>query len=152
MLRVLPALEAYAIANIATQNIVGGSPIQFLLGDLNATAGTGFGAVMGPQPGVLTLKEILMGEYNYGSGGQGVIPTGPTSGSASLATFNTGSTAFGSPMEIISTNFTSNFGNIIVGSVLTTAGFRIANKVLAKPKNKMNAMLRKVGLGSTVQL
>ena len=62
MLRVLPALEASAIANIATQNIVGGSPIQFLLGDLNATAGTGFGAVMGPQPGVLTLKEILMGE------------------------------------------------------------------------------------------
>lgn len=154
MLRVLPALEAYAIANIATQNLVGGNPLQFLLGDLNTTAGTGFGAVMGPQPGVLTLKELLTGEYNYGalSGMTGLSgQLSPTSGwTGSVA--GTGSTAQGTPLEIISSNFQNNFGNIVVGSVLTTAGFRIANKVLAKPKNKMNAMIRKVGLGSTVQL
>ena len=155
MLRVLPALEAYAIANIATQNLVGGSPLQFLLGDLNTTAGTGgFSTLMGPQPGVLTLKELMTGEYNYGllQGGSGGLSgqLSPTSGTSVLG--GTGSTASGTPLEIISANFSNNFGNIVVGSVLTTAGFRIANKVLAKPKNKMNAMLRRVGLGSTIQL
>lgn len=151
MLRVMPALEAYMVANIATQNLVGGSPIQFLLGDLNQSPGTGFQSVMGPQPGVLTLKELLMGEYNTGLAAAGQIGAGPASGVAA-SSYASGSTAFGSPLEIVSTNFANNFGNIIVGSVLTSAGFRIANKVLAKPKNKMNAMIRKVGLGSTIQL
>lgn len=143
-------LEAYAVTNIATQNLMGGNPLQVLLGDLNATAGTGFAAVMGPQPGVLTLKELLTGEYNVG-----------VSGSVASATAGAGSTAayggalgtrFGSPLEIVSSNFQQNFGNIVVGSVLTTAGFRIANRVLSKPKAKMNAMLRKFNLGSTIQI
>jgi hypothetical protein len=154
MLRVLPALEAYAIANIATQNLVGGNPLQFLLGDLNTTAGTGFGAVMGPQPGVLTLKELLTGEYNYGlltsSTGGPPGAMSPTSGYAGTSIgFGTGS---GTPLEIVSANFANNFGNIVVGSVLTTAGFRIASKVLSKPRSKMNKLIRNVGLGSTIQI
>ena len=155
MFKVLPALEAYAIANIATQNLVGGSPLQFLLGDLNTTAGTGFGAVMGPQPGVLTLKELITGEYNYGLlANPGGLPgaMSPTGGGSTFA----GGTGYGSgagtPLEIISANFSSNFGNIIIGSALTTAGFRIAGKVLSKPRNKMNKLIRQVGLGSTIQL
>lgn len=155
MLKVMPALEAYAIANIATQNLVGGSPLQFLLGDLNASAGTGgFSQLMGPQPGVLTLKELMTGEYNYGllpsSGGSLPGAMSPTSGYTGTNTAT--GTGAGTPLEIISANFSSNFGNIVVGSVLTTAGFRIANKVLSKPKAKMNALLRKVGMGSTIQI
>jgi len=147
----MPALEAYAISNIATQNLFGGSPLQFLLGDLNAGGGTGVAALMGPQPGVLTLKELLTGEFNVGSSGSAY--TGPTSG--------LGGTAVGAPrsswggmsaIEIVGDNFKNNMGNIVVGSVMTTAGFRIANKVLAKPKNKLNSMLRKAGLGSTIQI
>ena len=151
MVKVMPALEAYAIANIATQNLVGGNPLQFLLGDLNTTTGTGLSAIMGPQPGVLTLKELLVGEYNYG-GQSSQLLQGPASGYAGGQLHGTGSTAYGTPLEILTAIFSSNFGNIVVGSVMTTAGFRIANKVLAKPKNKMNAMLRKVGLGSTIQI
>lgn len=151
MLKVMPALEAYAIANIATQNLVGGNPLQFLLGDLNTTTGTGLSAIMGPQPGVLTLKELLVGEYNYG-GVSSQLASGPASGYGGTNVLQTGSTAYGTPLEILTANFSSNFGNIVVGSVMTTAGFRIANKVLSKPKNKMNAMLRKVGLGSTIQI
>ena len=156
MLRVLPALEAYAIANIATQNLVGGNPLQFLLGDLNTTAGTGFGAVMGPQPGVLTLKELLTGEYNYGllASSTGGLPgaMSPTGGGTSFpggVGYGSGS---GTPLEILSANFTNNFGNIVIGSVLTTAGFRIAGKVLSKPRSKMNKLIRNVGLGSTIQI
>lgn len=152
MLKVLPALEAYAIANIATQNTVGGSPIQFLLGDLNAQGGTGMGALMGPQPGVLTLKELLTGSFNVGSSGSAY--TGPTAGGM-------GGTVAGGPrqswggktaLEIVGSNFANNFGTIIVSSAFTSAGFRIANKVLAKPKNRMNKMLKDVGLGTTIQL
>ena len=146
----MPALEAYAISNIATQNLFGGSPLQFLLGDLNSTGGTGVSGLMGPQPGVLTLKELLLGEYNVGSSGN---MSGATVGAGSTAIFGgAAGTRFGSPLEIVSENFKNGFGNIVVGSVLTTAGFKIANKVLSKPKNKFNSMLRKMGMGSTIQL
>jgi len=150
MVKVLPLIEAYALMNIATQNLTGGSPLQTLLGDLNATTGTGYGSeIMGPQPGVITVKEMLTGTMN-------------TLGSANVSQSSSGHYSTGGPMQVVtsaqspldalSANFQNNFGNIVVGSVLTTAGFRIANKVLAKPKNKFNAMIRQMGLGSTVQL
>ena len=155
MLRVMPALESYMIANVATQNLMGGNPFQVILGDLNAQAGSGaLGQIMGPQPGVLTLKELITGEYNYLSLPGPAGAQSPTAGAGqympSMASVRT--TTGGSPLEVITQNFTSNIGNIIVGTTLTTAGFRIANKVLRKPKSKMNKLLRDVGLGSTVQL
>lgn len=146
MFRVLPALEAYAVANVATQNLMGGNPIQVILGDLNTTAGSGmYGGLMGPQPGVITIKEMLTGTMNT----VGQI----AGGSAMRPTYTTGiTTSTTSPLEAVSANFQANLGNIVVGTALTTAGFRIANKVLRKPKSKMNKLLRDVGLGSTVQL
>ena len=65
MFRVMPMLESFAIANVATQNLMGGNPIQVILGDLNTTGGTGmYGGLMGPQPGVITIKEMLTGSMN----------------------------------------------------------------------------------------
>ena len=163
MFRVMPALESYMIANVATQNLMGGNPIQVLLGDLNATA-TGSGALaqlMGPQPGVLTIKELLTGEANAWSGSVGGMQTQylPTSGvgvsgPSGMANVTGGTivTHSDSPIDIVTTNFKNNIGNIIIGTTLTTAGFRIANKVLRKPKSKMNKLLKDVGLGTTVQL
>jgi len=152
MLKVMPAIEAYALSNIATQNLFGGSPIQFLLGDLNASGGTGLAALMGPQPGVLTLKELLTGEFNVGSGGGAYL--GPTAGSSVTTAVGGPRQTWGgsSAIEIVGQNFSDNFGNIIVGTAFTTAGFRIANKILAKPKNRANKMLRQMGLGSTIQI
>tara|TARA_R110002110_G_scaffold255963_1_gene471829 strand:+ start:347 stop:784 length:438 start_codon:yes stop_codon:yes gene_type:complete len=145
MFRVMPALEAYAVANVATQNLMGGNPIQVILGDLNTTAGTGmYGGLMGPQPGVITIKEMLTGTMNT---------VGQISSGGLRPTYTTGiTTSATSPLEAVSANFQANLGNIVVGTALTTAGFRIANKVLRKPKTKMNKLLRDVGLGSTVQL
>lgn len=153
MLKVLPTLEAFALANIATQNLVGGSPLQFLLGDLNQSGGAGgLASIMGPQPGVLTLKELLTGEFNVGSSGGAY--TGPTAGSGITTAVGGPRTTWGgqSAIQIVGQNFQNNLGNIVVGSVLTTAGFRIFNKVMSKPKNKMNSWIRKAGLGSTIQL
>ena len=65
MLRVMPALESYMIANVATQNLMGGNPFQVILGDLNAQAGSGaLGQLMGPQPGVISIKELVSGSMN----------------------------------------------------------------------------------------
>lgn len=148
MLKLMPALEAYAIANVATQNLMGGNPVQVLLGDLNASAGTGAaGALMGPQPGVITIKEMLTGTMNT----IGTTTSTPYAGAKPVTTSGIITSAT-SPLDAVAQNFQNNIGNIVVGSVLTTAGFRIANKVLSKPKNKMNKMLREVGLGSTIQI
>ena len=155
MLRVMPALESYMIANVATQNLMGGNPFQVILGDLNAQTGTGaLGQLMGPQPGVISLKELVSGSMNQigtaTTGAVGSIGAGGYTGSLGGQTAITMSAT--SPIDAISQNFSNNIGNIIIGTTLTTAGFRVANKVLRKPKSKMNKLLRDVGLGSTVQL
>ena len=153
LVSLLPALEAYAIANVATQNLMGGNPIQVILGDLNAQAGSGmYGGLMGPQPGVITIKEMLTGSMNQlGSSTPSQVGMGGYGGglSTSGASVVTSSTA---PLAAVAQNFQNNLGNIVVGTALTTAGFRIANKVLRKPKSKMNKLLRDVGLGTTVQI
>ena len=149
MIKLMPMLEAYALANIATQNLMGGNPLQVLLGDLNTSAGQGAaGALMGPQPSVITVKEMLTGSMNtvQGAWSQPTTVGGKSTYSTSIVT------SAESPLAAVSQNFQNNLGNIVVGSIMTTAGFRIANKVLAKPKNKFNAMIRKVGLGSTIQI
>ena len=155
MLRVMPALESYMIANVATQNLMGGNPFQVILGDLNAQTGTGaLGQLMGPQPGVISLKELVSGSMNQigtaTTGAVGSIGAGGYTGNLGGQTAITMSAT--SPIDAISQNFSNNIGNIIIGTTLTTAGFRVANKVLRKPKSKMNKLLRDVGLGSTVQL
>ena len=84
MIKLMPMLEAYATANIATQNLMGGNPLQVLLGDLNTTAGTGaYGNLLGPQPGVITVKEMLTGAMNtsvqtYSHTGIGTKPQATT--------------------------------------------------------------------------
>lgn len=148
MIKLMPMIEAYATANIATQNLFGGNPVQVLLGDLNTSAGSGaYGALMGPQPGVITVKELLTGSMNtvaqvtsYGSPGSKPTTTGAIV------------TSSASPLDAVAQNFQNNLGNIVIGTVMTTAGFRIANKVLSKPKAKLNKMIRQVGLGSTIQI
>ena len=152
MVRLMPALEAYAVANIATQNLMGGNPFQVILGDLNASSQGGYaGGLMGPQPGVIPIKEMLTGTMNTLGSSQGQMQSWAQSGFSGSAgtSITTSSTA---PLDAVAMNFQNNLGNIVVGTALTTAGFRIANKVLRKPKTKMNKLLRDVGLGTTVQL
>lgn len=147
MVKLMPMLEAYAVMNIATQNLTGGNPIQTLLGDLNTTAGSGaYGSLMGPQPGVITVKEMLTGTMNTLGTSYSQTSLGKPQATTGIVTSGT------SPLDAIAANFQSNMGNIIVGTIFTTAGFRVANKVLAKPKNKANALLRQMGLGSTIQI
>jgi hypothetical protein len=148
MIKLMPMLEAYATANIATQNLFGGNPLQVLLGDLNTSSGTGaYGALMGPQPGIITIKEMLTGSMNTVSG------TWSTPSPGQKSTYSTAvTTSSTSPLDAVAQNFQDHLGNIVIGTVMTTAGFRIANKVLSKPKAKLNKMIRQVGLGSTIQI
>lgn len=145
MLKVLPAIEGYALANIATQSLFNGNPLQFVLGDLNASAPTSSNALalaMGPQPGVITLKELLTGSMN--------TATTVTTGLRGQQTTSYAMT--GGVIDTVSQNFMNNVGNIVVGTALTTAGFRVAKRVLRKPINMANRQIRAMGLGSTIQL
>ena len=152
MIKVRALAETYMGLNLVTQNLMGGNPFQVILGDLNASSQGGYaGGLMGPQPGVITIKEMLTGTMNTIGSSQGQMQSWAQRGCSGSAgtSITTSSTA---PLDAVAMNFQNNLGNIVVGTALTTAGFRIANKVLRKPKAKMNKLLRDVGLGSTVQL
>ena len=147
MLKVLPAVEGYVLANIATQNLFGGSPLQFILGDLNAQSGSGaLAQAMGPQPGIITLKEILTGSMNTSS------TTRTYSGLGGKGQSTTSYAMTGGVIDQVQQNFMDNIGNIIVGTALSTAGFRVAKRVLRKPVGMANRQLKAMGLGSTIQL
>lgn len=140
MIKVSAAAETLMGMNLITQNLMGGNALQVLLGDLNAQAGSGaIGALMGPQPNVITIKEVLTGTMNQ----MGTVSRLNPSGIVQSAL---------SPIDVIAQNFQQNVGNIVVGGVLQTAGWRIFNKVTAKSRRKANAMIRRAGLGSTIQL
>ena len=147
MLKILPALEGYVLANIATQNLFGSNPLSFLLGDLNSSVGSNPNALalaMGPNHSGISLKELLTNSMSTGQtwnpGMKG------TTGQGYYTTQTTGGV-----LDAVQQNFMNNMGNIIVGTAMSTAGFRIAKKVLRKPINMANRSLRQFGLGSTVQ-
>jgi hypothetical protein len=144
MFKIMALAETYMLAGIATGELMGtNNPLQAILGDLNPNAPAG--SLLGAQgPGVITLKEIVTGSADA-MGGEG-MPSygGQTSPSGAITGAN--------PLGMIAANFSTNWFNIVYRTALTTAGFRIANKVLSKPKAKINKMLRTSGLGSTVQI
>jgi hypothetical protein len=143
MIKVRAMAEALMAGNLVTQNLMGGNVLEVLLGDLNAQGGTGaIQQLMGPQPGVITIKEVLTGSMNTTEMTQNLNRTWSTS----IATSAT------SPLDAIAANFQANVGNIIVGGVMQTAGWRIFNKVTAKSVRRANAMIRRAGLGSTIQI
>ena len=143
MIRVRAAAEALMGANLITSNLMGGNIGQVLLGDLNASGGSGaLAGLMGPQPGVITLKEILTGMNTTHA-----ITSGSSLYGAAPQTI-----VSGSPLQQVAQNFQNNVGNIVIGGIMQTAGWRIFNKVTAKTTRRANAMLRRAGLGSTIQL
>ena len=149
MLKVLPALEGYVLANIATQNLFNSNPLQFLLGDLNAGFPSNPNALqlaMGPNHSGISLKELLTNSMTTGS----TTTTYQTPGSKGQSTTTYAMT--GGVLDAVQQNFMNNMGNIIIGTAMSTAGFRIAKKVLRKPINMANRSLRQFGLGSTIQI
>jgi uncharacterized membrane protein len=148
MLKVLPAIEGYVLTNIATQGLFNANPLEFLLGDLNAQAGPGaIGQLMGPSStGAITLKELLTNSMN--------TMTTQTYYSPSMGKYGTrqvmGST--GGVIDQVSQNFMDNLGSIVIGTAISTAGFKIARRALRKPINMANRQLRAFNLGSTIQI
>ena len=144
MFKIMALAETYMQAGIATGELMGtNNPLQAILGDLNPNAPAG--SMLGPQgPGVLTLKEIVTGTADA-VGGEGMPSYGGRTGPG-------GNITGANPLQIIGSNFANNWFNIVYRTALVGAGFRVANKVLSKPKAKINKMLRQSGLGSTVQI
>jgi hypothetical protein len=148
MIKVRAMAEALMAGNLVTQNLMGGNVLEVLLGDLNAQGGTGaIQQLMGPQPGVITLKEILTGTMNTTGGSWTTSALGKQTYQSTGIT-----TSSQSPLDAIAASFSANVGNIVVGGVMQTAGWRIFNKVTAKSVRRANAMIRRAGLGSTIQI
>ena len=153
MIKVRAMAETYMGLNLVTQNLLGGNPLQVLVGDLNTSGGTGaLATLMGPQPGVITIKELVTGSMNMQGSSQAQTASWAAAGFPSGGAQTSIMTAPGSPLEAVSQNFQNNVGNIVVGGFLQTAGWRIFNKVIGKSANKANKMLRSAGLGSTIQI
>ena len=147
MLKILPALEGYVLANIATTNLFNSNPLQFLLGDLNSTAGSGnaLAIAMGPHHTGFSLKELLTNSMSTGTTSQSYAAAGQKPHTTTTVSYS------GGVLDTVQQNFMNNMGNIVIGTAMSTAGFRIAKKVLRKPINMANRSLRQFGLGSTVQ-
>jgi len=144
MLKILPALEGYILANIATQNLFGSNPLQFLLGDLNASVPANAGPLaiaMGPNHSGISLKELLTNSMSQAVSYQ----TRQYSGAVTQIHQT------GGVLDQVQQNFMNNMGTIIIGTAMSTAGFRIAKKVLRKPISMANRSLRQFNLGSTIQ-
>jgi len=144
MLKILPALEGYVLANIATQNLFGSNPLAFVLGDLNASVPANANALavaMGPNHSGISLKELLTNSMSTSRAYQ-------TSAGSGIFT-QVGQT--GGVLDAVQQNFMNNMGNIIIGTAMSTAGFRVAKRVLRKPINMANRSLRQFGMGSTIQ-
>ena len=149
MIKVRAMAEALMAGNLVSQNLMGGNVLEVMLGDLNAQGGTGaIQQLMGPQPGVITIKEVLTGSMNTTGGGSW------TTSALGKSTYTAGGIVQSStsPLDAIAANFQANVGNIVVGGIMQTAGWRIFNKVTAKSVRRANAMIRRAGLGSTIQI
>jgi hypothetical protein len=137
MIKILPLVEGFVLANIATTNLFDASPLEFLLGDLNQSVPANpnmLQIAMGPSEySAISLKELISGQMNIHT--ESDRHAGMTGG----------------VIAQVQENFMNNMGNIIIGTVASTAGFRIARKVLSKPINMANRALRNANLGSTVQ-
>lgn len=139
------------IANVSTQALFNANPLEFLLGDMNMnpTSTTGLQALMGPtHSSQISLRELLTGTM------AGQTQTGtwnPAKQSYQYTTSNTLNPT-NQNFAVLAHNFSDNIGNIVVGTALTAAGFKVARKVLRKPINMANRQLRNFGLGSTIQI
>lgn len=101
---------------------------------------------MGPSSaGAITLKELLTGSMNVQ-----MTQTYRGSKGQTLTRQVMGQT--GGVLGEVSDNFMNNIGNIVVGTALTTGGFKLAKRVLRKPISMANRQIRALGLGSTIQI
>lgn len=149
MVKIIPLLEGFVLANITTQNLFDTNPLTFLLGDLNAETPMDANMLqlaMGPSSTKsITLKELLTNSMNVDvTRYRQATPGGKTTSYQTRA-------QVGGVLAEVQENFMNNMGNIIIGTVASTAGFRIAKKVLRKPINMANRQLRNAGLGGTIQ-
>jgi len=127
---ILGVAETVALSNVATQTLFNVNAYDFLMG------GSSFGSA-----NQITIRELMNPTQTMR------ISAGPTGfgGQSSYA----GSV---STTSIIQQNLRANYMNGIIGMVSIPLAFRVG-KQLARPAiNRVNALLRKAGVASTVKV
>jgi hypothetical protein len=118
----LTALESYLQASIATDLVVGLTPLQFLGVGVNEA---GWAKSGDPHAKRITLEELVKGVQR----GSGV-----------------------SPIDAMWSNIQNGWLQATLSSVALGVGFKFGKKLLARPRRAINKNLKMVGLGSTVKV
>jgi hypothetical protein len=127
---ILGVAETVALSNVATQTLFNTNAYDFLMG------GSSFGAA-----NQITIRELMnpTQSVRIGTGQQGLGGQQYVTGSQST-------------MSLVQANLQANWMNGAIQMVTIPLAFRFG-KQLARPAiNKVNALLRKAGVASTVKV
>jgi len=128
---ILGVAETVALSNVATQTLFNVNAYDFLMG------GSSFGSA-----NQITIRELMNPTQTMR------ISSGPTQGFGGQQSY----AGQISTTSIIQQNLRANYMNGIIGMVSIPLAFRVG-KQLARPAiNRVNALLRKAGVASTVKV
>ena len=128
---ILGVAETVALSNVATQTLFNVNAYDFLMG------GSGFGGL-----NQITIRELM----NPMQTARGTVPS--TGGSLAGRNYTTS----GNTMDLVQQNLQANWMNGAIQMVTIPLAFRFG-KQLARPAiSRINALLRKAGVASTVKV
>tara|TARA_R100000664_G_C2752342_1_gene139639 strand:- start:906 stop:1364 length:459 start_codon:yes stop_codon:yes gene_type:complete len=133
---ILGVAETVALSNVATQTLFNTNAYDFLMGGSNFAGAN-----------QITLRELM----NPMQSERQVVGTTATRGGMARQQVY-GTVQVGSTMAIVQQNLQNNWMNGAIQMVTIPLAFRFG-KQLARPAiNKVNALLRKAGVASTVKV
>jgi len=131
----LNVAETVALSNVATQTLFNVNAYDFIVG------GSQFGA-----GNAITIRELMnpsqITGYTTGYSGN------PNTGSARRTTVATSE----STMSLVKANLSENWITGVIGMVTIPLGFRVAKQLGRPAISKINSLLRKAGVSSTVKV
>lgn len=130
---ILGVAETVALSNVATQTMFNVNAYDFLMG------GSSFG-----QGNQITLREL----FNPTQTERRVIGASPSG----MARPVYGNVETGSTMAIVQQNLQANWVQGAIQMATIPLAFKFGRKLAAPAINKVNALLRKAGVASTVKV
>jgi hypothetical protein len=127
----LNVAETVALSNVATQTLFNVNAYDFIVGGSNFQGGNN-----------ITLRELF-------NPNQTVTAQRPGTGSMRGSTYTANA---GPTMGIVQANLRQNWVQGAIGMVTIPLGFRLAKQLGRPAISKMNALLRKAGVASTVKV
>lgn len=127
----LNVAETVALSNVATQTLFNVNAYDFIVG------GSNFGAA-----NAITIRELM-------NPNQTVTAQRQATGRVGMQSYTANA---GPTMGIVQANLKANWVTGAIGMVTIPLGFRLAKQLGRPAISKMNSLLRKAGIASTVKV